>query len=523
MSETPKNRFFDGIVFQPDFRAAHRSDGRRIGFTTFGSRTLARLVAHPHRVLTRAQVLDAVSGPGSARLDRDVDYGINRLRAKLEDDARSPRFIATRYGEGYLWIAQPVPDDARTAAAQIVIGPWLGPEADSGAGQTVRRLAETLAARLRRRLRGPVAVALSADAVRLPDAAAPDCAVEIVLLDEGGATDCVLTLREFATGRRLGGIRTTLPVGPETPDRVGESLAGRIVGILWRGRALGRAAEAPLGIGAHAAAAELTGLTGDWRELRRRSAVLLAESPDCPTAMLLAASALHAEMIARGPQGFVNGSGQSATRRTRIGALARRALAGLDDAPMLRSQAAALLRFAVPDAALEAVAMAEDAHALADAPAATLGVVATRRAHEGRLDAAHAAIDRALALALPGSASETFLLVLRCKTLLLAGCDDALGASFEALRLRRPPGWPMLALAIGGEVPDPPAAWPARVGPRATLQYLHFVLARPLRRPEHAWAVLRPAALELSGRHSAAVLDALPAPVRALAMRSRRA
>ena len=43
-----------------------------------------------------------MDNPGSDRSARSVDYLVNRVRAKLSDDRRAPRFIGTRYGEGYV-------------------------------------------------------------------------------------------------------------------------------------------------------------------------------------------------------------------------------------------------------------------------------------------------------------------------------------------------------------------------------------------------------------------------------------
>lgn len=51
---------------------------------------------------------------------------VNRLRRKLGDDARAPRYIATRYGEGYVWVgAAPVTADD-VAGADIILGPVKG-------------------------------------------------------------------------------------------------------------------------------------------------------------------------------------------------------------------------------------------------------------------------------------------------------------------------------------------------------------------------------------------------------------
>ena len=100
--------------------------GKRISFTRSEKRALAVLVRHPNRILTRDQILDAVTGSGSDNGDRNIDFLVNRLRRKLSDNAREPRFIATRYGEGYVWIGGAPSVDANYAAAYLIVGPLKG-------------------------------------------------------------------------------------------------------------------------------------------------------------------------------------------------------------------------------------------------------------------------------------------------------------------------------------------------------------------------------------------------------------
>ncbi|MDF2812354.1 MAG: hypothetical protein K0S56_3385 [Microvirga sp.] len=98
---------FAEMVFDGDFVWAARPRERRVRFTRSERAVLAALVRNPSRILTRNQLLDAISGIGSDSSERSIDFLINRLRGKLGDDARRPRFIATQYGEGYVWIAEP--------------------------------------------------------------------------------------------------------------------------------------------------------------------------------------------------------------------------------------------------------------------------------------------------------------------------------------------------------------------------------------------------------------------------------
>ena len=63
---------------------------------------MAALVAADGRVLSRELLLDRlhVQSEGEA-LDRTIDVHMRRLRHKLGDDAKRPRYLATVRGVGY--------------------------------------------------------------------------------------------------------------------------------------------------------------------------------------------------------------------------------------------------------------------------------------------------------------------------------------------------------------------------------------------------------------------------------------
>jgi DNA-binding response OmpR family regulator len=67
--------------------------------------------AHPGRVFTRSQLLDAVWGYGHDGYEHTVNSHINRLRAKIEDDPAQPRYILTVWGVGYKFAENPSPGE----------------------------------------------------------------------------------------------------------------------------------------------------------------------------------------------------------------------------------------------------------------------------------------------------------------------------------------------------------------------------------------------------------------------------
>lgn len=62
------------------------------------------LAAHAGQVVTRDEILDALWGDDHIAGSNVVDRHVRNLRAKLQDDWRKPRFIATVPGRGYRFL-----------------------------------------------------------------------------------------------------------------------------------------------------------------------------------------------------------------------------------------------------------------------------------------------------------------------------------------------------------------------------------------------------------------------------------
>jgi DNA-binding response OmpR family regulator len=86
-----------------DARAAFL-DGLDIGLTTNEFNALAVLVASPGKVLDRDALLQELRGLESDTFNRSVDIAMSRLRQKLGDNPKSPEFIRTVWGAGYMFI-----------------------------------------------------------------------------------------------------------------------------------------------------------------------------------------------------------------------------------------------------------------------------------------------------------------------------------------------------------------------------------------------------------------------------------
>ena len=87
-------------------RVEVRREGRTVPLTPAEFRLLVALVQARGRVLSRQALLDSLYGASQGdALERTIDVHIGRLRAKLGEDAGTPRYIATVRGVGYRAVA----------------------------------------------------------------------------------------------------------------------------------------------------------------------------------------------------------------------------------------------------------------------------------------------------------------------------------------------------------------------------------------------------------------------------------
>ena len=69
--------------------------------STGEAKLLLTFLDNPKKILTRDQLLDAVSNRSLGAFDRSIDNHISRLRKKIEDDPKKPKYIKTVWGGGY--------------------------------------------------------------------------------------------------------------------------------------------------------------------------------------------------------------------------------------------------------------------------------------------------------------------------------------------------------------------------------------------------------------------------------------
>ena len=87
-------------------RKAASLKGKDLGLSALEYEAMAILVRHAGQVLSRDQLMERLKGLEHEAFDRSVDVLVSRLRQKLKDDPRRPRFIRTVYGAGYEFLRQ---------------------------------------------------------------------------------------------------------------------------------------------------------------------------------------------------------------------------------------------------------------------------------------------------------------------------------------------------------------------------------------------------------------------------------
>lgn len=78
-------------------------NGEEIDITNAEFCILKALFKNQGQVLSREQIIEQAFDGEYEGFDRSMDTYIKRLRQKIEDDPKSPRYIVTKYGAGYIF------------------------------------------------------------------------------------------------------------------------------------------------------------------------------------------------------------------------------------------------------------------------------------------------------------------------------------------------------------------------------------------------------------------------------------
>lgn len=102
-SKTGNEIKFDNLILDIDKHLVCL-EGKYIELTTMEFEILELFVKNQGKVLSRDRLMEMLKGTDWESYDRSVDVLISRLRQKLNDDPRHPKFIKTMWGSGYKFI-----------------------------------------------------------------------------------------------------------------------------------------------------------------------------------------------------------------------------------------------------------------------------------------------------------------------------------------------------------------------------------------------------------------------------------
>ena len=81
-------------------------DGSPLELTTMEFELLALFARNAGKAMSRDEILNGLRGIDAQIFSRSVDILVSRLRQKLNDTAKQPRFIKTVWGKGYTFVAE---------------------------------------------------------------------------------------------------------------------------------------------------------------------------------------------------------------------------------------------------------------------------------------------------------------------------------------------------------------------------------------------------------------------------------
>ncbi len=96
---------FGSLVLDRDARSVSVR-GQPCELTSYQFDLLWVLAERAGRVLSRDQIMEAVRGRELEAFDRSIDVHMGRIRAAIEDDAKTPKRILTVRGVGYVFAKQ---------------------------------------------------------------------------------------------------------------------------------------------------------------------------------------------------------------------------------------------------------------------------------------------------------------------------------------------------------------------------------------------------------------------------------
>lgn len=495
------------LLFQPDMLAFQRDDGTLVRLTRQERALLLRLCRQPHKLVTRAQLLQSMSDLGGEFGERNIDYLVNRLRKRLGDTARAPRFIATQYGEGYIWLADPVA--AAPLSCFMLIGPVYGLDAGSppltGILERLRmRIEQTLGAEQRVSCQPQWRFAAgSTDRLQYN--------LEISLLQEDENVHMALILRDGKTQSAIKPFRIMLPTGPDAFAL--EALSNDVTQAIWAHSALPsvdipKPTDNPPYLRLHDAGLLFSTSNTGWRENAPRLERAYADFPDDPAITVMLASNRYLQLVSgESTQGGPLTDGQWQAAEDDIERLALQALPKAQDDAMLSFCIAKILIFLDRGYLPLAQRLVDAAFQHSTAFATAFAMKGQVQAAHGDIDQAIRLYDKAIELAEPDSEFHIYLLIMKIAALMAEQRRSAIDLLTTELYALAPRMRILVSLFFLSPKARqlPPALRPLLDAMsiddgRRLLMYLYRVSARQFGQKRHQKNILRGAAVHLGDR-----------------------
>ncbi len=102
--QAPIDKLKHGDLELDFHRLAANLSGKSLDLTALEFEVLSLFARSPGKVLDRDQLMERLKGMDWDPDNRSIDVLVSRLRQKLQDDPRHPRFLKTVRGSGYIYI-----------------------------------------------------------------------------------------------------------------------------------------------------------------------------------------------------------------------------------------------------------------------------------------------------------------------------------------------------------------------------------------------------------------------------------
>lgn len=487
-------------MFDRDFTTAKLDDGTAVQFTHSESCLLEYMARNPGLVLSRSQILDAISDEGSEHSDRSVDFLINRIRRKLNDDPKSPSFIATRYGGGYVWVGKK--PTLGKGEAYVVLGAVKGMDTLGAQREGAQAFAHALLASIQAQLDDGQSTVLQPDFN--PDAypnEPPPIQVELVFFSDNSGPECVISCRSGASRRVYFAKRLELhaATGSYVDSNLSlADLAARILGERWRSDVDDNLDSTPLPVAMLDAGVDPDEVDSRiaLKKLGPKILALRAQFPDDPDLKLKYATHIHACYVANGFELALRNRDQRAADEMEMERLVLEALDYAQSQPHLAVMAAKLLYFVNKGYKSFALDLSANAHRASTSIASTLAIWGQFQTHVGEMDSGIENLKQALTLAQDNDRFRDYTQILLCQALVAADRRDEL----EIYRERLSKGHPLLRLLLEPIFtnPDRPSMFSkgfmlvlSQAKANALLSHLHYCWARLYEDQTHRENALR--------------------------------